>query len=88
MFLFALALLWPGLAQLTEVSLTNATPSESANDSEEMPVEAGDTDHPPQQTANHDSDHHQLRLCALRELVAVDPQRAAQVLKRWITADA
>ncbi len=88
MSLFALVLLWPGLAQLTEVSLTSAAPSEPANDSEEMPAEAGDTDHPPQQPANQDPDHHQSQLCALRELVAVDPQRAAQVLKCWITADA
>ncbi|MEE8428443.1 MAG: hypothetical protein V3S33_02955 [Gammaproteobacteria bacterium] len=88
MFLFALVLLWPGLAQLREVALTSVAPSKSANDPEEMPPAAKDSDQSLQQAANHDSDHHQSQLHALRELVTADPQRAAQVLKCWITADA
>lgn len=88
MFLFTLVLLWTGLAQVTDVSLINAAPSESAIDPKEIAAQAGDADHPPRQPDQYDSGNHRSQLCALRELVAVDPQRAAQVLKRWITADA
>ncbi len=88
MFLFALALLWTGLVRVTDVSLISAAPSESAIDPKEIADQAGDADHVPRQPDQYDFGHHQSQLCALRELVAVDPQRAAQVLKRWITADA
>ena len=83
--LFALVLSWPELAQLTEHAFLSMRESAKVTGGldERVSTNMGVTT----PVCGQGADPSNARIIMVREIAAADPQRAAQLLKRWIMTD-